>query len=138
MSLCQTCTKEAHGVAEHRFYDHEVPTCDDCARRRNVPVRYPEGLASCDNCGLIDHTPGQLDECLASMRAEEVQESGSSLESRGVVCTSRGQQGPQHGKEPDMDKNLETRIVLLRGAGMADRVIAAQLGISIAKVRSVK
>lgn len=36
---------------------------------RGTPPDYPEGVATCDNCGWVEHTPEQLAECLDSMLA---------------------------------------------------------------------
>ena len=69
MSTCQwfaLCDNEAHGTVEHPVLGL-VACCDRCARRFNLVVTYPEGLASCDNCGLIDHTEAEEAECIASM-----------------------------------------------------------------------
>lgn len=37
------------------------------ALTRAEPPEYPEGLATCDNCGWVEHTPEQLAECIDSM-----------------------------------------------------------------------
>lgn len=47
-------------------------------------------------------------------------------------------QGPASKGALDMDKQTETRIILLRGSGLADRDIAARLGLTLAAVKRVK
>lgn len=73
--MCQwfaLCTNDAHGTVRHPILGN-VPTCDRCARKLELTVDYPEGLASCDNCGFIDHDDNQLDECVGSMLAQPTQ-----------------------------------------------------------------